>query len=154
MKTFDRPLEEHIAEWRAYVSRRQSFDEKLEGTLRNHLAALTASGLTGDEAFLVAVKRMASLDAPSREFARAHAEQLWTPLVPGDAGKSARTAPAEMLVVLGLAIAAALAVKLPALFGHGLSPNEELPPFYARNASLFVFPLLTIYFVWKRKLNV
>ena len=62
----------------------------------------------------------------------------------------ANTARAETLVVLGLAVAAALAVKVPALFGHPLSPNEELPPFYARNASLFVFPLLTVYFMWKR----
>ena len=64
--------------------------------------------------------------------------------------ESAQLAYTETLVVLGLAIAAALAVKVPALFGHPLSPDEELPPFYARNASLFVFPLLTIYFVWKR----
>ena len=30
----------------------------------------------------------------------------------------------------------------------------KLPPFYVRNASLFVFPLLTVYFVWKRGLDV
>ena len=46
-----------------------------------------------------------------------------------------------------------MAVKLPALFGLRLSPDEEMPSFYARNASLFVFPLLTIYFVWKRGLT-
>ena len=56
----------------------------------------------------------------------------------------------ETFVVLGLAVAAALAVKLPALFGHPISPNENVPIFYVRNASLFVFPLLTIYFLWKR----
>ncbi len=43
-----------------------------------------------------------------------------------------------------------MAVKVPALFGLPLSPDEEVPPFYFRNASLFVFPLLTIYFMWKR----
>ena len=58
------------------------------------------------------------------------------------------------LVVLGLAVAAALAVKVPALFGLRLSPDEEVPPFYVRNASLFVFPLLTVYFVWKRGSDV
>jgi hypothetical protein len=46
-----------------------------------------------------------------------------------------------------------LAVKLPALFGLRLSPDSEVPPFYARNASLFVFPLLAVYFVWKRGWN-
>ena len=52
-------------------------------------------------------------------------------------------------VVLSLAVAAGLAVKLPALFGLPLSPDAEVPSFYFRNASLFVFPLLAIYFAWK-----
>src|SRR6185312_14629617 len=56
----------------------------------------------------------------------------------------------ELWAVLGLAAAAAIAVKAPALFGHPLDPNENFPLFYARNASLFVLPLLTIYFMWKR----
>ena len=160
MTTFaDRPLEEQIAQWRAYVRRRQALHgpdvEELEGHLRDQLVALTEAGLAGDEAFLVAVKRMGSLDALSREFARAHSERLWKQLVMApDADESANTAHAETLVVLGLAVAAALAVKVPALFGLRLSPDDELPPFYFRNASLFVFPLLTIYFVWKRGSNV
>lgn len=160
MTTFaDRPLEEQIAQWRAYVSRRQALHspdvEELEGHLRDQLVALTEAGLTGDEAFLVAVKRMGSLDALSREFARAHSERLWKQLVMApDADEPANTAPSETLVVLALAVAAALAVKLPALFGHPLSPNEVVPTFYVRNASLFVFPLLTVYFVWKRGMEV
>ncbi len=156
MTTFaDQPLEEQIAQWRAYVGRRQALHgpdvEELEGHLRDQLTALTESGLSGDEAFLVAVKRMGSLDALSREFARAHSERLWKQLViaSGDEAPGA-TFSSEAFVVLGLAVAAALAVKLPALFGHPLSPNENVPVFYVRNASLFVFPLLAIYFAWKR----
>ena len=160
MTTFaERPLEEQIAQWRAYLRRRQAVQgpdvEELEGHLRDQLVALTEAGLTGDEAFLVAVKRMGSLDALSREFARAHSERLWKQLViAGDAEKSANTSHAETLVVLSLAIAAALAVKVPALFGHPIDPNEELPLFYARNASLFAFPLLAVYFLWKRGSDV
>jgi hypothetical protein len=156
MTTFvDQPLEDQIAQWRAYVGRRQALHgsdvEELEGHLRDQLAALTESGLTGDEAFLVAVKRMGSLDALSREFARAHSERLWKQLViASDDEASTTTLSSETFVVLGLAVAAALAVKLPALFGHPISPNEEVPLFYVRNASLFVFPLLAIYFAWKR----
>jgi hypothetical protein len=151
----DRPLEEQIAQWRAYVRRRQALHgpdvEELEGHLRDQLLALTEAGLAGDEAFLVAVKRMGSLDALSREFARAHSERLWKQLViASDDEKPAITGRAEILVVLGLAIAAALAVKVPALFGIRLSPDEEVPRFYVRNASLFVLPLLTIFFLWKR----
>jgi hypothetical protein len=40
-------------------------------------------------------------------------------------------------------------IKLPAAFGLDL---DEDAGFYARNASLFVLPLLTGYFVWKRRL--
>jgi hypothetical protein len=43
-----------------------------------------------------------------------------------------------------------VAVKVPALFGLQL---DEDGGFYARNASLFVLPLLTGYFVWKRRLE-
>jgi len=155
MTTFaDRPLEEQIAQWRAYLRRRQALDgpdvEELEGHLRDQVAALTEAGLTAEEAFLVAVKRMGSLDALSREFARAHSERLWKQLVVApDAGdESAKTARAETLVVLGLAVAAAVAIKVPALFGLHLGGGAER--FYFRNASLFVLPLLTVYFVWKR----
>ena len=160
MTTFtDQPLEEHIAQWRGYVRRRQALHgpdvEELEGHLRDQLAALTEAGLSGDEAFLVAVKRMGSLDALSREFARAHSERLWKQLVmSADAERSANTADTETLVVLGLAVAAAVATKVPALFGVQLGAEEELPPFYFRNASLFVLPLLAVYFAWKRGLDV
>jgi len=160
MTTFaDRPLEEQIAQWRAYVRRRQALHgpdvEELEGHLRDQLAALTEAGLSGDEAFLVAVKRMGSLDALSREFARAHSERLWKQLVMApEADEPAKTSYTETLVVLSLAVAAALAVKVPALFGLPLSPDQEVPPFYFRNATLFVFPLLVIYFMWKRGWNV
>jgi hypothetical protein len=156
MTTFaDRPLEDQIAQWRAYVRRRPALHgpdvEELEGHLRDQLVALTEAGLAGDEAFLVAVKRMGSLDALSREFARAHSERLWKQLVVApDADTPASTSRTEILVVLGLALAAGLAVKLPTLFGIPIHPNEELPPTYFRNASLFAFPLLTIYFLWKR----
>jgi hypothetical protein len=160
MTTFaHRPLEELIAQWRAYLRRRQGVHspdvEELEGHLRDQLVALTEAGLAGDEAFLVAVKRLGSLDALSREFARAHSERLWKQLVIApEADESPKTSYTETLVVLGLAVAAALAIKVPALFGLRLSPDSEVPPFYVRNASLFVFPLLTVYFVWKRGSDV
>src|SRR5438477_7420914 len=159
MTIADRPLEEQIAQWRAYVRRRQALHgpdvEELEGHLRDQLMALTEAGLAADEAFLVAVKRMGSLDALSREFARAHSERLWKQLVMSpDAEEPANTARAEIFVVLSLAVAAALAAKVPALFGHPINPNDELPLFYARNASLFAFPLLAVYFLWKRGSDV
>src|SRR5256885_6907152 len=147
MTTFAaRPLEEQIAEWRAYVRRRQSIHgsdvEELEGHLRDQLVALTDAGLAGDEAFLVAVKRMGSLDALSREFARAHSERLWKQLVIApDADAPQNTARAEILVVLGLAIAAGLGAKPPALFGFPLNAAAYVPAFFFPDARLFGFPL-------------
>src|SRR5437868_9527740 len=131
----DQPLEEQIAQWRAYVRRRQGLHgsdvEELEGHLRDQLAALTDAGLAGDEAFLVAVKRMGNLDALSREFARTHSERLWKQLVmTPDADAPANTGRTELIVVLSLAGCAALAVKLPALFGIPLNTNDVVPAFY------------------------
>jgi hypothetical protein len=155
----DQPLEEQITQWRAYLRRRQAVHrpdvEELEGHLRDQLTALTDAGLAADEAFLVAVKRMGSLDALSREFARAHSERLWKQLVvTPDADAPANSSRAEILVVLCLAVAAGLAVKAPALFGIPLRPEHEVPPFYFRNAGLFVMPLLAMYFLWKRGRDV
>ena len=148
-------IEAQIAQWRAWLRRRPAMRppdiDELEGHLRDQIAALVDAGLSGDEAFLVAVKRMGSLDAVSREFAREHSERLWKQLVvaPGREAAGARSARTEIGVVLGLAVAAALAVKVPELFGHRLGEDA----FYALNAGLFVLPLLTAYFAWKRGID-
>lgn len=153
----ERPLEEQIAQWRAFVRRRHTLHgpdvEELEGHLRDQLVALTETGLVGDEAFLVAVKRMGNLDALSREFAREHSDRLWKQLViaSGAGDEPGKTRNDEILVVLLLAVAAALSIKVPALFGLALTDDNEA--FYARNASLFVLPLLTGYLAWKRGLD-
>ena len=150
-------LEAQIAQWRAFLHRRQAIHgsdvEELETHLRDQVAALVEAGLADDEAFLVAVKRMGNLDAISREFAYEHSERLWKQLVaaPKDDDASDRLARWEFAVVLGLAVAAAVAIKLPALFGLGMDPDEELDAFYWRNFSFFVLPPLAGYFVWKRR---
>ena len=147
-------LEEQIDRWRSYLRRRQTIHSvdvaELEDHLREQIECLADAGLATDEAFLVAVKRMGNLDALSREFAREHSDRLWKQLVfvPSDSGEQqART---DAIVAFCLAAAAALAIKAPALFGIQLNADVS---FYARNLSLFVLPLLTGYFVWKRRLG-
>jgi hypothetical protein len=150
-------LEEGIAEWRSYVRRRQSIHsvdaEELEDHLRSQVRALQEAGLAGDEAFLIAVKRIGDLDALSREFAREHSERLWKRLVvaPGIAEERVRHVK-EALVAVALAIAAAMAIKVPELFGVRMQPDRELPEFYLRNFSLFVLPFLAAFFASKRSL--
>ncbi len=153
-------LEAQIAQWRAFLRRRQAIHgsdvEELEAHLRDQVAALVEAGLADDEAFLVAVKRMGSLDAVSREFAREHAERLWKQLVvaPDDPGDADATVRIEGLVVLGLAVAAGIAIKLPAVFGQPFVVDDEPNVFYPRNATFFVLPLLVGYFAWKRAFHL
>jgi hypothetical protein len=154
--TNDGPLETQIGQWREYLRRRQAIHTvdvaELEDHLREQIASLTHAGLAPDEAFLVAVKRMGELDALSREFAREHSERLWKQLVATtpEAGGSRAPALTDAFVAFALAVAAAVLVKLPALFGMDMDGDAG---FYARNVSLFVLPLLTGYFVWKRHLG-
>jgi hypothetical protein len=146
-------LEEQIDQWRSYLRHRQAIHSvdvsELEDHLREQVTALAGAGLATDEAFLVAVKRMGNLDALSREFAREHSDRLWKQLVvvPADSGEPRGRAQTDAVVAFCLAVAAAVAIKLPALFGLQLDRDSG---FYVRNASLFVLPLLTGYFVWKR----
>lgn len=149
-------LEEQIDHWRGYLRRRRAIHAvdaaELEDHLREQVAALVEGGLATDEAFLVAVKRLGDLDALSREFAREHADRLWKQLVvPADAADARARPGRDAVVAFCLAVAAAVLVKVPALFG--LQPDRDVG-FYARNLGLFVLPLLVGYFAWKRRLDV
>ena len=159
MSSADTMLEEQIAQWRGYVRRRRAIQgrdvDELEGHLRDEVAGMTSAGLADDEAFLVAVKRLGNLDALSREFAREHSDRLWKQLVVGGvdtAGSSRASSRTEIYIVLALALGAAIAIKVPTLFGLSINDNGS-QLFYARNLSLFVLPFLTAYFVWKRGIS-
>src|SRR5512146_1589423 len=120
----DIALEEQIDQWRSYLRCRQAIYSadvaELEDHLREQIAVLIDAGLDTDEAFLVAVKRMGDLDALSREFAREHSERLWKQLVvvsPDAEEARARAGRTDAIVAFSLAAAAAVLVKVPALFG-------------------------------------
>ncbi|MEW5800408.1 MAG: permease prefix domain 1-containing protein [Bacteroidota bacterium] len=150
-------LEEQINQWRNYLLRRQAIHSvdvaELEDHLREQVNVLIEAGLSSDEAFLVAVKRMGALDALSREFAREHSDRLWKQLVvlPDDTGDRKEWVRGDAFAAVGFAVLAGMMVKVPALFGIHMHENDM---FYARNMSLFVLPLLTVYFVLKRGLGV
>jgi len=152
-------LEDHIREWRNYISRRKAVKpndvEELEDQLRTQVEALGEAGLDDDEAFLVAVKRLGDLDSISREFAREYSERLWKQLVVlPDLGDSSSEMKREAVVAIALAIAAAVAIKLPVLFNIDFNLDSQFTlSFYARNFSLFVLPFLAGFFAWKRGLD-
>jgi hypothetical protein len=149
-------LEGQIAEWRAYMHRRPAVHhtdgDELEDHLRSRIAELTEAGLHPDEAFLIAVKRMGSLDALSREFAVEHSERLWKQLVlpaEPDAPAAARSR-RELPVMVLCAAVAALAIKVPGWFGLDFDDDND---FYALNVSLFALAPLAGYFGWQRRLG-
>ena len=146
-------VESQIAAWRAYVAGAPGVNgndvDELEDHLRHQMAELTAAGLTADEGFLIAVKRLGDVDALSREFAREHSGRLWKQLLVG--GVEPARASSDWLTPLAFAVAAAVAIQVARLAAS--FPDEE-PTWLARNASLFVLPFLAAYFARERRLDV
>ena len=147
-------LETQISHWRSFLLRHHPTNspdvEKLESHLRENIVTLQNAGLDDNEAFLIALKRMGNFDDRLGKFAQEHWHRLLKQLVqtPDTENNSGRSLRIEMLVVIGLALSAALAIKLPELFGlELLGAGAE---FYIRNLALFVLPLLASYFAWKR----
>ncbi|MBM0275048.1 permease prefix domain 1-containing protein [Micromonospora tarensis] len=147
-------LEAQFEQWRRYVLRRRELQpsdaDELEDHLRGSVDELVAAGLSPDEAFLVAVKRMGSLDELSREFAREHSERLWKQLVlTADAGGTVAGTRSrrDLWAMLGCAAGAVLSVKAPILFGLTLADDG---PFYARNFTIFALPWLAAFLAWRR----
>ncbi len=146
-------LEPQIAEWRVYVGKAPAVDgrdlEELDAHLRDQIAELGAVGLSADEAFLVAVKRMGDVDSLSREFAREHSGRLWKQLVLSDEEAPAR-ASSGWLEALPFALAAAVAVQVGRLAAR--FPGEQ-PVWPLRNLGLFVLPFLAGFFARRRRLG-
>jgi len=149
-------LEAQYAQWRHYVQRRRELQrsdaEELEDHLRGSVDELVAVGLRADEAFLVAVKRMGSLDDLSREFAREHSERLWKQLVltgETDSAVADTRSRRDLLAMVICAAGAAASIKVPELFGMGF--GEDAGGFYATNFSLFSLPWLAAFLTWRRR---
>jgi len=148
-------LESQIGRWRQFLDRRQAVGttdgDELESHLRDQVAELKEVGLSDDEAFLVAVKRMGDLDGLTREFAREHSDRLWKQLVLAGDQAGTRRATDSPVGMLAFAVAAAISFKLPLAFGMDFAGDDA--ELYARNLSLLVLPFLAGYFAWRRSLH-
>jgi hypothetical protein len=162
----DPSIEAQIREWRFYLQRRRTIHhvdvDELEDHLRSQISELGAAGLSGDESFLVAIKRIGGVNELSREFARERSSRLWKQLVL--AGDTVREHSgfeyAGLLVTICFAIGAAVAFKLPAAFGinpfvEGTSDSASIDAdasFYLRNSAVLALPFLIGFLAWKRDL--
>jgi len=146
-------LEIDIDEWRAFVAQSPAVDgadmEELEAHLRDQIADLTEAGLTADEAFMVAVMRMGSVDDMSREFAREHSGRLWRQLVTTEREEEKETTSGWVPALL-FALAAAITIQVARLAAG--FPDQEAS-WFVLNASLFVLPYLAGYFAFRRRLS-
>ena len=146
-------VEAQIEQWRAFVAKAPAVAardvEELETHLRDQIAELETAGLTDDEAFLVAVKRLGDLDSLSREFAREHSDRLWKQLVLS--GDEERSSPATgWFEALLFALTAGIAIQVARLAAGSF---DEPAPWLVRNVGFFVLPFLAAYFARRRGLG-
>ena len=148
-------LDDGVQQWRASLARGRVIDagdlDELEGHLRDQAEDLTASGLSEDEAFLIALKRLGASDRLTAEFAREHGDRLWKHLVlaPEADTEDARSRH-PLVVMIVFAAVAALAIqvgRIAAETGGGTAA------WFPRNVSLFVLPVLAGYLAWMRGLS-
>ena len=110
------PLDAQLDAWRAYMAQSPALSTHDVEELETHLVAqihdLEGVGLSDEEAFLVAVKRMGDIDAVSREFALEHSDRLWKQLVMS--GTEELPGPAHPLGdAIAFAAMAAISIHLP-----------------------------------------
>ena len=146
-------VEPQIAEWRNYVVGAAGINgtdvDELEDHLRHQMDELEAAGLTEDEGFLIAVKRLGDIDSLSREYAREYSGRLWKQLLASGEEPVSR-GNAGWMAALAFAIPAAIVVQIARIAAEG--PGGDEPTWLLRNASLFVLPFLAGYFAHRRQL--
>ena len=148
-------LEAQIRVWADHLRRHSTMGEsdveELEAHLRDEIDGLVGAGLSPDEAFLIAVKRVGDVDSVSREFAKVNTERLWKQLLLGrEDVESSGSFRRELLVVVVLSLIAGTLAKVPEIFGMNVVADTLV---YIENLSLFVFPLVVVYFLWARDMR-
>jgi hypothetical protein len=146
-----------IAEWRAAVERGGAVDgpdaDELESHLRDQIAELETAGLTGEEAFQIAVGRLGKVDQITAEYAREHGDRMWKQLLPPVAVDRGRL---SIAVMLGFAALAAALVLIARLIASSTTSDTDflggtIAPWFVRDLGLFVLPVLAAYFVIARR---
>ena len=137
-----------LAEWRTLMAARPGVSpedvEELEDHLLSEVNDLRACGLSPEEAFLIAVRRLGAQDEVAREYSAVHADRLWRQLVLTPTESTpAGSLPSrwDLPVALGLGLLAGLAARMP----YGLIGAAASQTFYQRNLVFLVLPFLGVY---------
>lgn len=154
-------LDTQIGEWRAAVLRSRAVEEadadELEEHLREQIADLEATGLSADEAFLIAVGRLGKVDAVTAEYAREHSDRLWKQLaIERVADDNGDRRPFAIMLTFAVVAGVLIQIARVAAGGSNGSATEVLgegtAPWFLRDLGLFVLPVLAGYFAVRRRM--
>jgi hypothetical protein len=150
----DQVWEESSSEWREFVTNRAGIDSRdaaeLEDHLREQVADLVQAGLTAEEAFLIAVRRLGNVDELTREFAHEYSGRLWRQLLVDTDDNHDRNLRSWQPALL-FAIGAAATIQVARLIS-GFPAQES--GWFIRNLGLFVLPFLAAYLLHRRGLGL
>ncbi len=142
--------ETRIREWRSAVLSNRALTEsdadELEGHVREQVSDLTKAGLSSDEAFLIAIRRLGEVDQITAEYAREHSDRLWKHLAMPMAIDNRRTGLAFML---GFAVLAGALILIAQPVSRATGGEFT---WYSLNFSLFVLPVLAAYFAFQKRM--
>jgi hypothetical protein len=126
---------------------------ELESHLRDEIEDLIKAGLSEDEAFLISVKRLGSVNKLSLEYSKVNKEKLWKYLFSASIDPEIKKKNhKDILLVIIFSILSGTLAKIPELFGyHMFSPGSEL--FYFKNLAFFILPFIVGFFAIKHNLN-
>lgn len=150
-------VEQEIALWVASLSEQSDLSQEqideLESHLSDAMADLMAAGLSQDEAYLIAVRRMGSISTLTASFVRKKADRIWKDLfqrpraedhdAPRGGLNLSRAVDPVMILMFGLTAVLAL---MPTWFGSGPETGSYL---YALNVSFLVIVPLAILYLYR-----
>ncbi len=143
-------LDARVAQWRAAILRSAAVTpddaDELEEHLRDSVADLERGGLDGDEAFLIAVKRLGATDAVTAEFAREHGDRLWKQLVLPARGDGSTHPVGEMVVFAAVAVVLIQVARIAA-------ERSADPSWFTLNLGFLLLPVLAAYFARIRRMT-
>ncbi|MBN2737427.1 MAG: hypothetical protein JXR70_10640 [Spirochaetales bacterium] len=153
-------LNRQIESWadQLRVKGKMEEDQVLEIThhLEDEMDELRSVGLSVDEAFFIAVRRIGSSYQLSKEFAKINRNIIWKNLELWDSDKTNSIGSwFDLGLVVVLALCAGIFSKLPSWFG--MAPADPLFKWsitlraitYLKSVPLFVFPSILFYFMHK-----
>lgn len=146
--------EQQLESWRSYLSSRPELSEDDVAELGDHLQTqveqLSSVGLSQDESFVIAIRRMGSQSELAADFAQENAQEMWKQLVLGSGVPSAPTAKNGLLPMLGFAVVSGLVVLAGVQYTVADQPGLTDGLGVVALIALGVFASLGGYFSWLR----